>query len=140
VVLFYPKDMTQGCTIEAHNFQQDLARYHNSNAVIVGVSVDSTTSHREFCAKASLTFKLLADMDKKVVDQYGSLGARDVASRNTFLIDPAGKIVKVDRRQSRQAQPRNPRHPVGNEEIEVSIATNNLDNFVKRTSLSECAL
>lgn len=95
VLYFYPKDMTQGCTIEAHNFQQDLPKYDKANAVIVGVSVDSTDSHKEFCAKESLTFKLLADTDKKVVDQYGSLGARGVASRNTFLIDPSGKIVKV---------------------------------------------
>jgi peroxiredoxin Q/BCP len=95
VLYFYPKDMTQGCTIEAHNFQQDLPKYNAANAVIVGVSVDSTDSHKEFCAKESLTFKLLADTDKKVVDQYGSLGNRGFASRNTFLIDPSGKIVKV---------------------------------------------
>jgi peroxiredoxin Q/BCP len=95
VLYFYPKDMTQGCTIEAHNFQQDLSKYGQHNAVIVGVSVDSTDSHKEFCAKESLTFKLLADTDKKVVEQYGSLGSRGVASRNTFLIDPAGRIVKV---------------------------------------------
>jgi peroxiredoxin Q/BCP len=95
VLYFYPKDMTQGCTIEAHNFQQDLPKYDKANAVIVGVSVDSTDSHKEFCAKESLTFKLLADTDKKVVDQYGSLSPRGVASRNTFLIDPSGKISKV---------------------------------------------
>jgi peroxiredoxin Q/BCP len=95
VLYFYPKDMTQGCTIEAHNFQQDLPKYDQANAVIVGVSVDSTDSHKEFCAKESLTFKLLADTEKKIVDLYGSLGSRGVASRNTFLIDPSGKIVKV---------------------------------------------
>lgn len=95
VLYFYPKDMTQGCTIEAHNFQQDLPKYDHANAVIVGVSVDSTDSHKEFCAKESLTFKLLADTDKKVVDQYGSLSPRGIASRNTFLIDPSGKITKV---------------------------------------------
>ena len=95
VLYFYPKDMTQGCTIEAHNFQRDLPKYDQVNAVIVGVSVDSTDSHKEFCAKESLTFKLLADTDKKVVDQYGSLNARGMANRNTFLVDPSGKIAKV---------------------------------------------
>jgi peroxiredoxin Q/BCP len=95
VLYFYPKDMTQGCTIEAHNFQQDLPKYQQAHAVIVGVSVDSTDSHKEFCTKESLTFKLLSDTGKKMVDQYGSLGSRGMASRNTFLIDPAGKIVKV---------------------------------------------
>ena len=95
VLYFYPKDMTQGCTIEAHNFQQDIAKYDADNAAIVGVSVDSVDSHKQFCTKESLTFKLLADTDKKVVDEYGSLSPSGVAARNTFLIDPSGKIVKV---------------------------------------------
>jgi len=95
VLYFYPKDMTPGCTIEAHNFQRDLAKYEQQHAVILGVSVDSTDSHKEFCTKESLTFKLLSDTDKKMVDQYGSLGPHGVASRNTFLIDPAGKIARV---------------------------------------------
>ncbi len=95
VLYFYPKDMTQGCTIEAHNFQQDLAKYDADNAAIVGVSVDSVDSHKQFCTKESLTFKLLADTDKKVVDSYGSLSPNGIAARNTFLIDPSGKIVKV---------------------------------------------
>ena len=95
VLYFYPKDMTQGCTIEAHNFQQDLPKYEQKNAAIVGVSVDSVDSHKEFCTKESLTFKLLADTDKKIVDQYGSLNPRGMASRNTFLIDPSGKVAKV---------------------------------------------
>ncbi|WP_321477411.1 peroxiredoxin [uncultured Paludibaculum sp.] len=95
VLYFYPKDMTQGCTIEAHNFQRDLAKYEEKNAAILGVSVDSVDSHKEFCTKESLTFKLLADSGKKVVEEYGSLNQRGMASRNTFLIDPKGKIAKV---------------------------------------------
>jgi peroxiredoxin Q/BCP len=95
VLYFYPKDMTQGCTIEAHNFQQDMPKYEKANSVVLGVSVDSTDSHKEFCAKEGLSFKLLADTDKKVVDEYGSLNARGMASRNTFLIDPSGKVAKV---------------------------------------------
>jgi thioredoxin-dependent peroxiredoxin len=95
VLYFYPKDMTQGCTIEAHNFQQDMPKYEKANAVVIGVSVDSTDSHKEFCAKEGLSFKLLSDTEKKVVDQYGSLNQRGMASRNTFLIDPAGKVAKV---------------------------------------------
>jgi peroxiredoxin Q/BCP len=95
VLYFYPKDMTPGCTIEAHNFQQDMPKYDKLNAAIVGVSVDSTDSHQQFCTKESLTFKLLADTDKKVVDSYGSLGPNGMATRNTFLIDPTGKIVQV---------------------------------------------
>src|SRR5206468_4882104 len=83
VLYFYPKDMTQGCTIEAHNFQRDLTKYDQANAVILGVSVDSVDSHKQFCAKDSLTFKLLSDTDKKVVDAYGSLNQRGMANRNT---------------------------------------------------------
>ena len=51
VLYFYPKDFTTGCTIEAHNFQRDQAEYARRNAVILGVSVDSAESHKNFCAK-----------------------------------------------------------------------------------------
>ena len=98
VLYFYPKDMTQGCTIEAHNFQRDQAKYDAANAVVLGVSVDTVDSHKQFCTKDGLTFKLLADPDHKVVDEYGSLGhfgTMTIANRNTFLINPEGKIVKV---------------------------------------------
>ncbi len=97
VLYFYPKDNTPGCTVEAHNFQQDLPKYEALNAVIVGVSVDSSDSHKDFCAKQGLTFKLAADTDKKVVEEYGSLKemmGMKLASRNTFLVDPEGKIAK----------------------------------------------
>ena len=103
VLYFYPKDMTTGCTIEAHNFQRDLSKYDADDAVILGVSVDTVDSHKQFCTKDSLTFHLLADPDHKVVARYGSFGLKlpqrddiiPVAQRNTFLIDPHGKIVKV---------------------------------------------
>ncbi len=98
VLYFYPKDMTTGCTIEAHNFQRDLPKFEAENAVILGVSVDTVDSHKQFCTKDGLTFHLLADPDHKVVDEYGSLGhfgAFTIANRNTFLINPHGKIVKV---------------------------------------------
>jgi peroxiredoxin Q/BCP len=61
VLYFYPKDFTSGCTLEARNFQQDLAKYEKLNAVILGVSVDTAESHKEFCAKEELSFKLLSD-------------------------------------------------------------------------------
>jgi thioredoxin-dependent peroxiredoxin len=98
VLYFYPKDGTQGCTIEAHNFQRDLAKYQQKNAVIVGVSVDSTGSHQEFCAKQGLTFKLLADTERKVSRLYGSLTnllLYQMSSRNTFLVSPDGKVAKA---------------------------------------------
>jgi peroxiredoxin Q/BCP len=61
VLYFYPKDMTSGCTIEAHGFQRDLEKYKAANAVVIGVSLDTPGSHKSFCEKESLTFKLLAD-------------------------------------------------------------------------------
>jgi thioredoxin-dependent peroxiredoxin len=98
VLYFYPKDFTSGCTMEAKNFQRDLAKYEQSGAVVLGVSVDSAQSHKDFCAKEGLNFKLLADPDAKVSAQYGSTmdykGAT-MAARNTFLINPEGKIAKV---------------------------------------------
>jgi peroxiredoxin Q/BCP len=98
VLYFYPKDGTPGCTIEAHNFQRDQPQYVQRNAMVVGVSVDTTDSHKEFCAKQGLTFKLLADTDHTVVKEYGSTmtySGVEIAARNTFIIDPQGKIVRT---------------------------------------------
>jgi peroxiredoxin Q/BCP len=98
VLYFYPKDMTTGCTIEAHNFQNAQDQFAAKNAVILGVSVDSTDSHKQFCAKDGLTFHLLSDTGHTVVSAYGSLGNYNgisIANRNTFLIDPTGKIAQV---------------------------------------------
>ena len=96
VLYFYPKDGTSGCTLEAHNFQRDIAKYTQANAEIVGVSVDSADSHKDFCAKQGLHFKLLADTEKNVSREYDSLmPVLHFSSRNTFLIDPNGKIAKV---------------------------------------------
>ena len=98
VLYFYPKDFTSGCTIEAHNFQRDIDKYTQKNAVILGVSVDNVDSHKGFCTKEGLNFKLLADPDHKVVQQYGSImeyNGMTLAARNTFLIDPSGVIRKV---------------------------------------------
>jgi peroxiredoxin Q/BCP len=97
VLYFYPKDFTSGCTTEAHNFQRDLAQYEAKNAVIVGVSVQDEDSHKKFCTKEGLNFKLLADTDHKVSEEYGSLtnyGVAKLSARHTFLINPDGVIVK----------------------------------------------
>src|SRR5216683_2888836 len=98
VLYFYPKDFTSGCTKEAHNFQRDLAEYQKRNALILGVSVQDEKSHKEFCAKEGLNFKLLADTQKEVSKSYDSiinLGIAKLSSRHTFLIDPQGVIRKI---------------------------------------------
>ncbi|HUP66254.1 MAG TPA: peroxiredoxin [Thermoanaerobaculia bacterium] len=98
VLYFYPKDFTGGCTLQAQNFQRDLAKYSERNAVILGVSVDSVESHKSFCDKEGLTFTLLSDSEAAVSEVYGSVmeynGAK-LSARNTFLIDPDGTIVRV---------------------------------------------
>jgi peroxiredoxin Q/BCP len=99
VLYFYPKDMTSGCTIEAHNFERDAAKYAALNAVVLGVSLDTVESHKTFCSKDGLNFKLLADPDHKVIDAYGVpvadyMGMK-YAHRDTFLIGPDGKILKT---------------------------------------------
>ena len=98
VLYFYPKDFTGGCTIEAHNFQRDQPQYQEKGVVVLGVSVDSADSHKQFCTKEALNFKLLADTDHKVSSAHGSLtnlGLVKFASRHTFIINPEGKVVKV---------------------------------------------
>lgn len=98
VLYFYPKDMTTGCTIEAHNFQRDMAKYDAAGTVILGVSVQDEKSHQEFCAKEGLNFKLLADTKKEVSEKYDAvmnLGVMKLSARHTFLIGPDGMVRKV---------------------------------------------
>ncbi len=103
VLYFYPKDQTSGCSLEAHNFQRDLPKYQAVNAVVLGVSMDTVDSHKAWCTKDSFTFKMLADPDHKAVDAYGvpvkqvnmNGTPTSIAMRDTFLISPDGKIVKV---------------------------------------------
>jgi peroxiredoxin Q/BCP len=99
VLYFYPKDMTSGCTIEAHNFERDKEKYAALNAVVLGVSYDTVESHKTFCSKDGLNFKLLADPDGKVISEYGvptmTHGDMKFAQRDTFLIGPKGKVMQM---------------------------------------------
>ncbi len=98
VLYFYPKDDTPGCTAEACAYRDDLRKLQGMGAVVVGVSIDDAESHAEFAAKHHLPFPLLADRDGKVATLYGSqrniLGYK-LARRNTFIIDPEGRIAKT---------------------------------------------
>ncbi|HEX2465080.1 MAG TPA: peroxiredoxin [Thermoanaerobaculia bacterium] len=98
VLYFYPKDFTSGCTIEARNFQRDLAKYEDAGAAILGVSVDTSESHKDFCAKEGLNFKLLSDQTGATSQAYGSVmeyNGNKLSARNTFIIDGEGKVAKV---------------------------------------------
>jgi peroxiredoxin Q/BCP len=98
VLYFYPKDDTPGCTEEACTFRDDLAQLSALDAQVVGISVDTTDSHKAFAEKYHLPFPLLADAKAEVATNYGALSdwlVMKVAKRYTFLINPQGKIAKV---------------------------------------------
>jgi peroxiredoxin Q/BCP len=89
VLYFYPQDFTPGCTLEARRFQKDLPLYREKNTAILGVSVDSVDSHREFCEEEGLRFPLLADTSGAVSKAYSSW-LSGMSLRHTYLIDPEG--------------------------------------------------
>jgi peroxiredoxin Q/BCP len=98
VLYFYPRDDTPGCTAEACAFRDDLAELSALGALVVGISVDDTLSHKAFAEKYSLPFPLLADATAEVATQYGALSnwlVMKLAKRYTFLVDPAGRVAKV---------------------------------------------
>ncbi len=102
ILYFYPKDMTPGCTVEACNFRDNLARLTTKGAVVLGVSADSVKRHAKFAENENLTFPLLADEDKTICEAYGAIGKKKFMGReyvgilrNTYLINPEGIIVKV---------------------------------------------
>ena len=102
VLYFYPKDDTPGCTKEACSFRDADDVYKQKNIKVFGVSTDSEKSHQKFISKYSLPFDLLADTEKEIVNIYGVYGEKSMygkkymgINRTTFLIDEAGKIVKV---------------------------------------------
>lgn len=101
VLYFYPKDDTPGCTLEACSFRDNSAELARLNAVVLGVSKDTTHSHQKFASKHKLNFPLLADTTGEVCKAYGALKEKSMfgkkymgVSRDTFLINPAGQVVQ----------------------------------------------
>ena len=97
VVYFYPAAMTAGCTTQACELRDNIFAFRKADAVILGVSVDDVASHEKFAKEHSLPFDILADPTREVSGKYGvlfSAGTSQLASRQTFLIGPDGKIVK----------------------------------------------
>jgi len=95
VLYFYPKDLSSGCTKEACNFRDNLSKITDMNAVILGVSVDSVDSHKQFKESDHLNFTLLADPGKTVTMQYAGLNSSGMANRITFVIDKEGFIKRI---------------------------------------------
>lgn len=97
-IYFYPKDDTPGCTTQACSFRDNIFAFNKEGAVILGISVDDVESHKKFAEKHGLPFTLLADADKSVSKSYGVLktymGVMEMARRDTFIIDPQGRIAK----------------------------------------------
>lgn len=96
-VYFYPKDDTPGCTTEACNFRDNIFAFKAIGAEVIGISVDDVDSHKEFSTKYKIPFVILADVGGNTAEAYGVL--RDykmmqIASRQSFLVDPQGVIVK----------------------------------------------
>lgn len=102
VVYFYPKDDTPGCTTEACSFRDHHQVIQEKNAVVLGISPDSSASHQKFAAKFGLPFHLLSDEDHSTAEAYGAWGEKKMYGkaymgilRSTFIIDEEGTVIKV---------------------------------------------
>jgi thioredoxin-dependent peroxiredoxin len=98
VLYFYPKDDTPGCTTQACEFRDNIFAFNKLGAVILGISVDDVASHKLFAEEHGLPFILLADSTKETAKSYGvlrsALGLMEIARRETFIIDPEGRVAK----------------------------------------------
>ncbi len=94
VVYFYPMDETPGCTTEACEFRDNIFAFRKLGVTVLGISIQDLASKQEFAARHSLPFSVLADTDKAVARSYGVLGMLGFARRETFVIDPQGRIAK----------------------------------------------
>jgi len=102
LLYFYPRDNTPGCTTEACAIRDNFATFEKFGAAVLGVSTDTADSHKKFGEKHRLPFSLLADPDKKIVQEYGAWGAKKFMGktyhgthRTSFLIGPDGKIARI---------------------------------------------
>ena len=102
VLYFYPKDMTPGCTNEACNLRDNYAELKAKGYEVVGVSVDDEKSHKKFIAKHELPFTLIADTDKKLVEEFVVWGEKSMCGRKyfgtfrtTFVIGEDGTIERI---------------------------------------------
>ena len=102
LVYFYPKDSTPGCTVQACGIQSDLSRFNKLGIPVFGVSMDSVASHRKFADKFKLTFPLLADTERSLIEAFGVWVEKSMygkqymgISRSSFLVGANGKIEQV---------------------------------------------
>ena len=102
VLYFYPKDSTSGCTAQACNLRDNYTELRQAGYEVIGVSVDDAKSHQKFIAKNELPFTLIADTDKKLVEQFGVWGEKSMYGRKymgtfrtTFIINEEGIIERI---------------------------------------------
>jgi peroxiredoxin Q/BCP len=102
ILYFYPKDNTPGCTAEACAIRDSWQDFRDKNIIVLGVSADSSKSHKNFSEKYSLPFPLLVDSDKKILRAYEAIGMKKMFGRTyegilriSYLIGPDGKIAKA---------------------------------------------
>lgn len=102
VIYFYPKDNTPGCTAQACNIRDNYSDLKKEGVVVLGVSADSESSHQKFIDKFDLPFTLLADVDKKMLNDYGVWGEKkfmgrvyDGIHRTTFVLDDSHTILGI---------------------------------------------
>jgi thioredoxin-dependent peroxiredoxin len=105
IIYFYPKDDTPGCTIEANDFNENILKIEKLNAIVLGISRDTITSHKKFCGKYSLSLILLSDVDETVCNLYDVIKEKNMygvksmgVERSTFIINEDGTIKKVYRK------------------------------------------
>ncbi len=92
ILYFYPKDFSNGCTLQAKEFQDNLTKYKRLNCTIVGISADTEEDHESFCTSANLGYTLLSDPDGITSKSYDSW-LKPFSKRNTFMINPKGIVV-----------------------------------------------
>lgn len=102
IIYFYPKDNTPGCTAEACSLRDNIEQFEKLNYRVIGVSADSVESHLKFIEKKQLPFDLIADVDKKLIKEFGAWGEMkfmgkvyDGILRTTFIIDKTGHITDI---------------------------------------------
>ncbi len=98
VLYFYPQDDTLGCTREACAFRDDTEAFREAGAVVLGVSVQDESSHREFRDKYRLSFDLVADPDRQITAAFRAVAIHGLAKRVTYVIGPDGRILAAYRR------------------------------------------
>ena len=102
VLYFYPKDSTSGCTAEACNLRDNYSELRKAGYEVLGVSIDDATSHQKFISKNGLPFNLIADTDKKLVEEFGVWGEKSMYGRKymgtfrtTFIINEDGIVERI---------------------------------------------